>query len=63
MKDELIDTINAKIRQDRYWMTVSAFILAGINVLVTLLITHHKHPEFVNMTDATLVKIFLRNFS
>lgn len=63
MKDELIDTINAKIRQNRYWMTVSAFILAGINVLVTLLITHHKHPELVNMTDASLIKSFLRNFS
>lgn len=63
MKDELIDTINARIRQNRHWMTASAFILACINVLVTLLITHHKHPELVNMRDAALIKNFLRNFS
>ncbi|MGI4803409.1 MAG: hypothetical protein ACRYFL_01460 [Janthinobacterium lividum] len=62
MKDELIDTINAKIMQNRRLMTVSAFSLVGINVLVTLLITHFKHPELVNMTDATLVKSFFWNF-
>ena len=63
MKDGLIDTINAKIRQNRHRMTASAFILAGIDVLLTLLITHYKHPELVNITDATLVKSFFWNFS
>jgi len=63
MKDELINTINKKVRKNRRLMTVSAFSLIGINILVTLLITHVKHPEVINMTDATLIKSFFWNFS
>jgi len=63
MKDELIDSLNKKIKQNRRSMTVSAFSLVGINVLVTILIMHFKHPEVVNMTDATLIKSFFWNFS
>ncbi len=63
MKDELIDTINKNISQNRRLLTVFAFSLAGLNVLVTLLITHFKHPEMINMTDATLIKCFFWKFS
>ncbi|MVN23308.1 hypothetical protein [Mucilaginibacter arboris] len=63
MKDELIDSLNKKIKQNRRSMTVSAFSLIGINILVTILIMHFKHPEVVNMTDATLIKSFFWNFS
>ncbi len=63
MKDELIETINAKIKQNRRIMTASAFGLASIDILVMLLITHYKHPELVNIMDVTLVKSFFRNFS
>jgi energy-converting hydrogenase Eha subunit F len=63
MKDELIDTINKNISQNRRLLTVFAFSLAGLNVLVTLLITHFKHPEMINMTDATLIKGFFWKFS
>lgn len=63
MKDELINTINKKVSKNRRLLTASAFSLAGINVLVTLMITHFKHPEMINMTDATLIKSFFWNFS
>lgn len=63
MKDEMIDTINAKISQNRCWMTGCAFVLAGVNVLVMLLLIHNKHPELLNMTDAGLVKSFFLKFS
>jgi hypothetical protein len=59
MKDELINSIN----KNRRFMTVSAFSLIGINILVTLLITHLKHPQIINMNDATLIKSFFWNFS
>jgi hypothetical protein len=63
MKDELIDRMNQKIKQHRRLMTVSAFSLVGLNFLATLLIMHFKHPDVINMTDATLIKSFFWNFS
>lgn len=63
MKDELIDRMNKKIKQHRRMMTVSAFSLVGINFLLTILIAHYKHPEVINMNDATLIKSFFWNFS
>ena len=63
MKDELINTINKKVSKNKRMLAASAFSLIGINVLVTLMISHLKHPEVVNMTDATLIKSFFWNFS
>ncbi len=63
MKDELIDKLNRKVKQHRRMMTVSAFSLVGINFLVTILISHFKHPEMINMNDAILIKSFFWNFS
>ncbi len=63
MKDELINKMNRKIKQHRRLMTVSAFSLVGINFLVTIIITHLKHPEMINMNDATLIKSFFWKFS
>lgn len=63
MKDELIDKMNAKMKQHRRLTTVSAFSLMGINFLVTMLIAHFKHPQMVNMNDAILIKSFFWKFS
>ena len=63
MKDELINNINKKVKQNKRLMTVSAFSLFGIDIFVMLLIVHAKHPQIINMNDTTLVKSFFRNFS
>lgn len=63
MKDELIDAINRKIEQNKRLTTVSVFSLAGINFLLTLLVTHFKYPKFINIKDATLIKNFFWGFS
>lgn len=63
MKDQIINGINKSNISKKRLLTVSAFSLIGTNLLLTILITHFKHPEMINMTDATLVKSFFWNFS
>ena len=62
MKDELINILNRKAAVNKRLMVVAAFSLIGINCLATLLITHFKHPEMINITDATLIKSFFWKF-
>ncbi|MGI4022006.1 MAG: hypothetical protein ACRYFA_10905 [Janthinobacterium lividum] len=62
MKDELIDAMNAKFEQNRWFVTISAFCLMFVKFLLNLLIIPVKRLKLVNPTDSTLVKKFFWNF-
>lgn len=63
MKDELIDAMNKKIEQNRWFIAVFDFCSICTNFLLKLLLIPAKYFKLVNPTDINFNKKNFWNFS